>query len=64
MSRGRKAWQSRLQLDMFHNVDPLVGIEINLPRHCQCGHDILRVGASRDPHRASLQCTRCGRQCG
>jgi hypothetical protein len=53
-----------LPLDMFHNADPLVGIEIKLPRHCQCGHDMLHVGPGRDTHRASLQCARCGRHCG
>jgi hypothetical protein len=53
-----------LPLDMFHNADPFVGIEINLPRHCQCGHDMLRLGPGRGPHRASLQCARCGRHCG
>jgi hypothetical protein len=64
MSRGGKARQTGLQLDMFHNADPLVGIEINLPRHCQCGHEMLHVGPGGDPHRASLQCARCGRHCG
>jgi hypothetical protein len=33
MSRGGKARQPSLQLDVFHNADPLVGIAINLPRH-------------------------------
>ena len=61
MSRGRKARQSSPQLN---NADPLVGIVVNLPRHCQCGHDMCRVGPGRDPHRASLQCTRCGRHRG
>jgi hypothetical protein len=44
-----------LPLDMFHNADPLVGIEIKLPRHCQCGHDMLHVGlaATRIEHRFS-----------
>jgi hypothetical protein len=52
MSRGGKARQSSLQLDMFHNADALVGVEINQPRHCPCGHDILHVGPGRGPHRA------------
>src|SRR5262249_32624221 len=43
---------------------PVVGIQINLPRHCQCGHDVLHVCSGRGPHRASLQCARCGRHCG
>jgi hypothetical protein len=64
MSRGRKARQSRLQLNMFHNVNPLVGIKVNLPRQCPCGHDMLHVGPGRGPHKASLQCARCGRHCG
>jgi len=53
-----------LQLDMFDNADPLIGIEINLPHHCQCGHDMLHVGAGSGPHRASLHCARCKRHCG
>jgi len=61
MSTGGKARQSSPQLD---NADPLVGIEINLPRHCQCGHDMLHVGPGRGPHSASLKCARCGRHCG
>jgi hypothetical protein len=64
MSRGGKARQSSPQLDTFHNADPLIGLEIKLPRHCRCGHDMLRVGPGRDPHRASLHCARCGRLCG
>jgi hypothetical protein len=62
MSSGKARRSS--QPDMFHNADPIVGIEINLPRHCQCGHDILHVGPGRGAHRASLQCARCGRYCG
>jgi hypothetical protein len=53
-----------LQLGKLHNVDPLVGLKVNLPRHCPCGHDMLHVGPGRDLHKASLQCARCGRQCG
>jgi hypothetical protein len=53
-----------LQLRKLHNVDPLVGLKVNLPRHCPCGHDMLHVGPGRGPHRASLQCARCGRYCG
>jgi hypothetical protein len=64
MSRGGKARQPSLQLDVFHNADPLVGIAINLPRHCQCRHNMLLVGPGRGPHRASLQCARCGLHCG
>jgi len=55
---GNRAATTRMR------IDPLVGIEINLPRHCPCGHDMLHVGPTRGQHRASLQCTRCGRQCG
>ena len=61
MSTRGKARHSSPQLD---NADPLVGIEINLPRHCQCGHNMLHVGPGRDPHRASVRCARCGRHCG
>jgi len=61
MSTGEKARQSSPQLD---KTDPLVGIVVNLPRHCQCGDDMCHVGPGRDLHRASLKCTRCGRHCG
>jgi hypothetical protein len=61
MSTGGKARQSNPQLD---NADPLVGIVVNLPRHCQCGHDMCHVGPGRDPHRTSLKCARCGRSRG
>jgi hypothetical protein len=53
-----------LQLGSLHNLDPLVGLKVNLPRQCPCGYDTLHVGPGRGPHRASLQCARCGRQCG
>jgi len=62
MSRGKA--QRSSQLDMFHKADPIVGIEIHLPRHCRCGHDMLHIGPSSGPHRASLQCARCGCHCG
>jgi hypothetical protein len=64
MSRDGKARQSTLQLDMFGDADPLIGIEVNVPRHCECGQDILRIGPGHGPYRASLQCPRCGRDCG
>lgn len=53
-----------LQLDVFQNADPLVGIELNLPRHCKCGNDVRRVGPGCGPHRAFLHCRRCNRHCG
>jgi hypothetical protein len=55
------ARQSNLQPD---NADPLVGLKVNLPRQCPRGHDTLHVSPGRGPHRASLQCARCGRHCG
>ena len=61
MSTNAKAGQLSPQLE---NADPLIGIEINLPRHCPCGHDMFRIGPGRGPHRASLQCSRCQRHCG
>jgi hypothetical protein len=45
-------------------ADLLIGIEVHLPRHCRCGHDLLRIGPGRGAHRASLRCARCGRHCG
>jgi hypothetical protein len=53
-----------IQLDMFTPIDSLVGIEVTLERHCLCGHDLLRLGPSNGPHRASLHCSSCGRHCG
>jgi hypothetical protein len=61
MSTGGKTRRSSKQLN---DADPLVGIVVNLPRHCQCGHDMCHVGPDRDPHRASLKCALCGRHCG
>ena len=51
------------RLDPF-NADALVGLEVNLPRRCSCGHDTLHIGPSRGPHRASLHCCRCNIHCG
>jgi hypothetical protein len=53
-----------LQLDLFDAVDPRVGLKIKASRRCSCGHDLFHVGPGRGAHRASLQCTRCGRHCG
>jgi hypothetical protein len=61
MTRGGKA---RRQLDMFHKAEPLIGIQVNLPRHCKCGHVTLHIGSGCGPHRASLHCFSCGRHCG
>jgi hypothetical protein len=52
------------RLNILKNADPLLGIEVQLPRRCQCGHDILYVAANRSPHGASLYCAVCGRNCG
>jgi hypothetical protein len=52
------------RLDIFGNADPLNGIEVHLPHHCPCGHDMLHIGPGRGPHRASLYCALCGRHCG
>jgi hypothetical protein len=53
-----------LQLDLFHNADPLIGTQMTLSRHCQCGHDTFCVGPGYGAHRASLRCVRCGHQRG
>ena len=52
------------QLDLFDNVDPLPGIEVQLPRRCPCGHGVFRLGPGQRPHRASLHCARCGAHSG
>jgi hypothetical protein len=46
-----------LQLCLF---DPLVGIEVAMPRHCQCGEPTYYIDAGRSgPHRVSLRCPKC-----
>jgi hypothetical protein len=52
------------QLNLFNAADPLIGVEVSLPQHCQCGHDKLHIGPGRGPHRASLHCARCRCHCG
>jgi hypothetical protein len=53
-----------LQPDVFHSADAIIGIEVQLPHHCECGHGLFHIGPGRGAHRASLRCTRCGRYCG
>jgi hypothetical protein len=38
----------------------VIGLEVVLPRPCQCGEAIAVVGSSKGPHHASLVCSRCG----
>jgi hypothetical protein len=38
----------------------VVGLEVILPRACQCSETVATLGSSRGPHHASLVCTRCG----
>jgi hypothetical protein len=56
--------QASWQFDLLDDADPLIGIEVNLPHRCQCGHDFLYTGPGCGPHCASLHCARCQRHCG
>ena len=38
----------------------VVGVEVVLPRPCQCGESIAVVGSSKGPHHAAVVCSRCG----
>jgi hypothetical protein len=38
----------------------VVGLEVVLPRPCQCGEAIAVVGSSKGPHHACVVCSRCG----
>jgi hypothetical protein len=38
----------------------VIGLEVILPRSCQCGESIAVIGSSRGPHHALLICSRCG----
>src|SRR5262245_7367425 len=46
------------------SVNALTGLKVQLPRSCQCGHDLLLTGEGKGPHKASLNCARCKRHCG
>lgn len=54
-----------MQLDMFgHEPAGVIGLEVKLPRHCPCGHDLMTIGPGKAMHKASLHCSRCGRHGG
>jgi len=38
----------------------IAGIEVILPRRCQCGETTAIIGSSRGPHHASAICSACG----
>ena len=38
----------------------IVGLEVVLPRRCQCREAIAIIGSSRGPHHASVICSACG----
>src|SRR5262249_25592575 len=38
----------------------IAGVEVVLPRRCQCGEMIAIIGSSRGPHHASVTCSACG----
>src|SRR5262245_33281016 len=50
------------QFNLFDYGDPLLGLEVQLPYPCKGGGgDLFVVGTGRrGPHRASLNCPRCG----
>jgi hypothetical protein len=52
------------QADLFPELTAsstsVVGLEVILPRPCQCGESVAVVGSSKGPHHASVVCSRCG----
>jgi hypothetical protein len=67
------------QLDLFAEVDTspssaaaasvpamlsLAGIEVQLPKICQCGSPLALVGPGAGPHAARLNCRTCNRHRG
>jgi hypothetical protein len=46
-------------------TDPIQGLSVELPDTCpQCSAAVATVGPGREPHKASLRCTACGRHRG
>lgn len=59
------------QMEMFPRedgstgTDPVQGLSVELPDKCpNCYGVIATVGPGREPHKASLRCTTCGRHRG
>jgi hypothetical protein len=55
---------AELQADFFleqatASSTTAVGLQVILPRPCQCGESIAVIGSSRRPHHASVVCSRC-----
>ena len=52
------------QADLFPELTAsstsVVGLEVILPRPCQCGEGVAVVGSSKGPHHAGVVCSRCG----
>jgi hypothetical protein len=57
-----------IQLSMFGTVttpsSSPIGLDVILPRQCDCGSDAAIVGSSAGPHHARLECRGCGRHRG
>jgi hypothetical protein len=56
--------QANLFPELTASSTSVVGLEVILPRPCQCGEPLAVIGSSRGPHHACLRCCRCGRHRG
>jgi hypothetical protein len=52
--------QTSLFPELIASSTSVAGLEVVLPRPCQCGESIAVVGSSKGPHHASVACSRCG----
>ena len=52
--------QATLFPELAASSTGVIGLEVVLPRPCQCGEPIAVIGSSRGPHHASVACGRCG----
>ncbi len=52
--------QAELFPELPASSTSVVGLEVILPRSCQCGEIVAVVGSSRGPHHAGVVCSRCG----
>jgi hypothetical protein len=50
-----------LQLDLFNNTDPLIGMKVQLPRPCpSCDNAFGVIGSSGGPYGNRIDCIQCG----
>jgi hypothetical protein len=52
--------QASLFPELTASSTGVVGLQVLIPRPCQCGEPIAVIGSSRGPHHAAVECSRCG----